>query len=90
MANLSAVGLSPSTIRAIYLTVSQVFRQAVNDEIIGKTPCSAVSLPSDSHHDEMHFLTPAQVIDLADEIDDRYRALIYTAAYGGLRAGELA
>ena len=38
----------------------------------------------------MHFLTPAQVNDLAGTIDGRYKALIYTAAYAGLRAGELA
>ena len=34
-------------------------------------------------------LTASQVNDLADAIDDRYQALIYTAAYAGLRAGEL-
>lgn len=38
---------------------------------------------------EMHFLEPEQVHQLADAIDDRYRAAIYLAAYGGLRAGEL-
>lgn len=38
----------------------------------------------------MHFLTPAQVDVLGDVITPRYRALIYTAAYSGLRARELA
>ena len=38
----------------------------------------------------MHFLTPAEVARLADIVDDRYRALIYTAAYTGMRWGELA
>ena len=35
-------------------------------------------------------LTPAQVETLADSIDERYRALVLVAAYGGLRIGELA
>jgi integrase len=37
----------------------------------------------------MHFLTAEQVNLLADAIDDRFRAAVYLAAYGGLRAGEL-
>jgi integrase len=37
----------------------------------------------------MHFLTPEQVGILADAIDSRYRVAIFTAAYTGLRAGEL-
>ena len=37
----------------------------------------------------MHYLTAAQVGDLASAIAGRYRALILTAAYAGLRAGEL-
>jgi integrase len=38
----------------------------------------------------MRFLTPAEIARLADAIDQRYRALVLVAAYGGLRIGELA
>src|SRR5439155_4008833 len=38
---------------------------------------------------EKMFLTPEQVADLANEIAPEYRALIFTAAYTGLRWGEL-
>ena len=37
----------------------------------------------------MRFLSPEQVATLADAINDRYRVAIYTAAFTGLRAGEL-
>ena len=37
----------------------------------------------------MRFLTADQVNTLASVIDQRYRAAVYLAAYGGLRAGEL-
>ena len=37
----------------------------------------------------MLFLTPDQLAQLAETVDPRYRALILTAGYSGLRAGEL-
>jgi integrase len=89
VAKLTAAGKSPSTVRGIYNTTSQVFRQAVHDGRIAKTPCVGVSLPRERQREEMHFLSPKQLNDLAAQINDRYQALIYTAAYAGLRAGEL-
>jgi integrase len=38
----------------------------------------------------MHFLDADQIAQLAGAVPGRYRALILTAAYTGLRAGELA
>ena len=38
----------------------------------------------------MRFLNPAEIAALADTINPRYRALVLTAAYTGLRAGECA
>jgi len=89
VAELVAAGLSPSTVKAIYLTCAQVFTQAAIDGLIARSPCIGIDLPRERHHEEMHFLTPTQVGALAETIDGRYRTLIYTAAYGGLRAGEL-
>ena len=40
--------------------------------------------------EEMRFLTPAEIVDLAEAIHARYRALVFVGAYGGLRMGELA
>ena len=39
--------------------------------------------------EEMSFLDPDQVEALAEAIDPRHRALIYTAAYTGMRWGSL-
>ncbi len=89
VAKLTGGGKAPSTVKAIFLTTSQVFAQAVNDGMIAKSPCIGVSLPRERHREEMNFLTADQVNVLATQIDERYRALILTAAYGGLRAGEL-
>ena len=80
VAKLTSAGRAPSTVKAIYLTASQGFDQAVLDGVIARTPCLGVPLPSDRKQDEMHFLSADQVNDLAAAIDDRYRALIYCAA----------
>ena len=37
----------------------------------------------------MHFLTLDEVTVLAETIDPRFAALVYAAAYTGMRAGEL-
>jgi integrase len=89
VADLVAQGLAPSTVKGIALSTSQVFGQAVNDGIIARNPFANVGLPSDRHREEVHFLDAGQVNELAASIGERYRAAIYLAAYGGLRAGEL-
>src|SRR5947207_11773248 len=38
----------------------------------------------------MRFLSSPEVARLANAIDERYRALVYLLAYGGLRVGEAA
>jgi integrase len=89
VANLSAGGLAPSTVKAAYLTISQIMRTAEIDGLLTRSPCLGVELPAETSHQEMHFLAPEQVDALAGAIHDRYRVAIYTAAYTGLRAGEL-
>lgn len=89
VAQLKEKGLAPSTIRQSYLLVAGVFSSAFDSDIIVRSPCRGVNLPRDSKT-EMRFLTADEVSDLAGVIDDRYRALVLTAAYAGCRFGELA
>jgi integrase len=89
VADLSRAELAAETVKAIYLTLAQVMRTAYIDRLIGRSPCVGVQLPKQSAGAETRFLTPAEVGRLANAIDPRYRALIYTAAYTGLRAGEI-
>jgi integrase len=87
---LTESGLSSSTVVAIYGVLRRIMRTAEIDGLIPRTPCLGISLPKETSHQEMQFLDHAQVARLADAIDERYRALIFTAAYTGLRWGELA
>jgi integrase len=83
-------GLAPATVRAVYSSFSRVMKQAVVDGLIARTPCFGISLPQDETQRDMHFLQPPQIEKLAEAVPKRYRALIFTAAYTGLRWGELA
>lgn len=81
-------GLAAATVRKGYQILSAVMQSAVDARVVGRTPCTNVSLPS-VHRTEMRFLTAAEVARLADAIDPRYRAAVLVLAWGGLRIGEL-
>lgn len=81
--------LEPRTVRLVYTVAAMVFRRALNDEIIGRTPCRDIELPAVEESDVVP-LTAEQVESLADTIDQRYRAMVLTAAGTGLRWSELA
>jgi len=83
-------GRQPSTVRGVHSTLSRILKTATVDRVICRNPCNDVSLPRDRQRIEKRFLSASEVHDLAGAIDDRYRALIYLAAYSGLRWGEIA
>ena len=88
-AELEANALSSSAVRRHVLVLSVVLAAAVNDGQLARNPCSGVKLPPESAR-EMRFLEPGEVAQLADAITPHYRPLVLTAAYMGLRWGELA
>ncbi len=87
---LAEDGLASSTIVGVYRTFSKILKIAVIDGLISRSPCVGIDLPKQTSPDEMRFLEPAQIEALADAIESRYRALIFSAAYTGMRWGELA
>jgi integrase len=66
----------------------RILSTAETDGVIPRTPCRGIRLPRQTS--QQCFLTPEEVRRLADAIEDRYRILIYTAAYTGMCWGELA
>jgi integrase len=54
------------------------------------TLLATTRLPRVAPPDDPAYLTPEQLRELADEIGPKYSPLVMTAAYTGLRAGELA
>ena len=83
-----AEGRAPSSVHRHYRTLRRVLQVAVETDMLAKNPCAAVQPPS-VPTTEMRFLSPAEVSDLVDATSPWYRTFIYTAAYTGLRWGEL-
>jgi len=60
---------------------------AEEDELIRSNPCH-IRGAGQEHHAERPLIETAMVLDLADAIGERYRALVLAAGFGGLRTGE--
>lgn len=52
------------------------------------SPCVGIKLPKATRA-EPRFLSPEELVGLADAVPDRYRALVLVGGYGALRFGEL-
>lgn len=90
VAALVGSGLAPSTVASTYHVLARIMATAETDGVVPRTPCRGIRLPRIDTTIEMCFLNPSEVRSLAEAIEPRYQALIYTAAYTGLRWGELA
>ncbi len=88
VAGLTRKDLAPTSVVPIYRLFARIMSVAESDGKIPRSPCRGVALPAQVSRTEMRFLTPEQIRDLAETIGPRYRALIYTAAYTGMRWGE--
>ena len=89
ISELTAAGYAPSTITHAFQLLRATFTAAVDADLLARSPVRGIRLPPKQHR-EMRFLTPAEFGELAVVVADRYRLLVNTAAYTGLRFGELA
>ncbi len=83
-------GRSESTVLSVASTLRQILNSAVDDGILGRSPCHRVRLPRLGPAKKRPVIDPVEIIRLANEIHPRYRALIFLAAYCGMRWGEVA
>jgi integrase len=88
LGELQAQGLSASTTRNILMPLRAIFRWALDLELITVNPTSGLALPQDSGRRE-RFATATELTALLAALPERDRALWATAAYAGLRRGEL-
>lgn len=90
--------LAPSTVALTYGYLATIYKAAVSDGLLARTPCTGIRLPEVTRvqvvaHEQdvpggLVAPTPAQVLDLAAVVPDRYRALVLLSAGAGLRVGE--
>lgn len=79
--------LAPSTVETVYRHLSAAMKAAVNDRLIGRSPCEGVKLPK---KEKKHAQAPTveQVMAIRSGMAPRYRALVLLASGTGLRLGE--
>ena len=80
---------SSSAVRRHVIVLRTILKAAVTAQRIGRNPAAAVVLPAEDRRPQ-RFLEPSQIVRLAEGFQPHYRPLVYTAAYVGLRWGELA
>ena len=80
--------LSNSAVRRHVMVLSQILSGAMLDGRLGRNVASGVRLPPERAR-EMRFLEAEEVMRMANAIDPFYRPVVLTAAYVGLRFGEI-
>jgi len=89
LADLHRSELSPNTVAKAYRCLSGAMDGAVDAGLIARSPCTLKGAGTERHA-EMQIATPEQVAELAAAVGPRWEALVFAAAYTGLRWGELA
>lgn len=90
LARMVELNLSRSRIRQARQLMSMILSAAVDNGYIPRNPVPRDKLKGKEPRRDQHPLTFEQVHAVANAVPDRYRALIYVLAYGGLRWGEAA
>lgn len=85
--DLTARGYSPHTVRGTYSALRAIFNLAVDEELIGRTPCAGIDLPS-VEEEPGRALEPEELERLADAFDppvpgDGVARRVHGAAGGG-------
>lgn len=78
-----------ATVEVAHRLLRRVLEDAVRDGLLPRNPASKIGVPR-SRPREARFLSPEEIAALAEEVPERYKALILLLAYGGLRIGEAA
>jgi integrase len=85
---LVAEGVGQRSIEVARQVLGSVCARAVSDGLIVGNPVTGTRPPRDTTHREHRRLLPEEVEAIADNIEPRYRALVYVGAFCGLRLGE--
>jgi len=88
-AGLLESGVGAPTVVKAYQILRAIMNTAVDDGLILRNPCR-IKGAGNSQTPERPVLTVAEVFQVADAIDVRFRMLVLLAAFTGLRFGELA
>jgi integrase len=88
MAQLSAEGLADSYVYALHARLAQVYRDAIEDGLVGKSPCSRRTSPK-AGKQRPYVATTEQVWALHDAMPAHLRGAVLLGAFAGLRLAEV-
>ncbi|MBT8224500.1 MAG: site-specific integrase [Dactylosporangium sp.] len=80
---------APSTVGTVLGLLSTVLNEAVDDHRIVMNPCRRIRTGVVSHRPERPWATPQQILAIANRVDPTDRIMVITAAYTGMRWGEV-
>jgi integrase len=79
----------PRTVDRQYGTLRAIFNYAVESDLLGRTPCRGINLPTADEKDA-YIVDADELAALADAMDEDTRPMAYVGAVLGLRWGECA
>jgi integrase len=82
-------GASTASVAKAYALMKAIMNTAVDDGIVRRNPCRVRGAGQD-RSPERPVLTVSEDVALAEAMPEKYRALVFLAAFGSLRWGELA
>lgn len=80
---------SPSSVQTYYGTLRACLSDAVDNDLLGRSPCRGVKLPAKASA-EKRVVSAAELHRLADAVGREWRSLVYLGGVVGLRFGEAA
>lgn len=89
ISDLSKTELAANSVRNVLNVIKGVFSHAVESGALRSSPAAGLAAPRGERR-EMVVASDSQIAAIAELVPAHYRGLIFTAAYTGLRAGELA
>ena len=89
VSKLDGAGYAAETVHKAHALLQMILTAAVDSDLLARSPVRGVKLPRIERR-EMRFLTREELGELLEAVPGRNRLLVKTAAYTGLRFGELA
>ena len=91
VSDLQREGLAPNTILTVLTPLKRVFDNAVRRGLLAANPVNGLERHERprSRHDEMRILNSDEIDALLSAAPAKYRTLLATAVFTGLRSGEL-
>ena len=88
VAKLQRQGFSDSYVYALHARLSQIFTDAIHDDLVARNPCSRRTSPK-SGEQKPYVATTEQIWALHDAMPEHLRATILLGAFVGMRTAEV-